>query len=579
MGQSLSFLTTLSLFSATIHAHCINDEDYVMPPGPEGEKHDCSSLTPQDCRETPGCKWNGPDPDTIHLKSLTMPTVEDGRLKKPLAPIDAITEYIGDYVCYEQLKKQMPGMYEAVLEKFTENPDDVLKITAPPAKSGIPQLASVGKPYIEKKYRRDPIPLLTYSRPTLDTETLRGHDELKITKEMFTLDNLVSIAYIAWWDALWMNNDRFAFGGSLSSTSHPDNMMLYKEGESPRRVFVPIDQGFARTIIDGWFDWEERAKKKIRFTPSGWDVAKMWVFQTKAKEPSASEAWRRWYKGWLRPERYEGENRRAEELLRFNSAYFPQAIKGFKALDLRNKISHIINTIWTVKGVDLCQDMGAIIKKEFAEDPTHGLLKDTNMKKATERAFDLVKTVIGKQIDACTGLPERLGDEYDTLKSNAAPMWKAIEEARGKHALLSEFLEGKAFIDAFKPHSSSTAKHMQYDDVLDMNIESKDVGQDSDDLYDDEADGIYAHHSLHVDDPNHFHSLISGKYNDDVSGSGSYYLIGGVVGASSVIIIMLIFCLGLTFGMIIYWGYSQKRALDVKRNKGEMRNWIDDNED
>eukprot|EP01083_Nonionella_stella_P170311 579343_1 len=89
-------------------------------------------------------------------------------------------------------------------------------------------------------------------------------------------------------------------------------------------------------------------------------------------------------------------------------------------------------------------------------------------------------------------------------------------------------------------------------------------------LFDDDI------HSLPFDD--HSHPLISGEYIDG-SGSGSSLLIGGVVGASAVVIIMLIFCLGLAFGMIIYWGYSQKRALDVKRKKGEMRNWIEDDED
>eukprot|EP01083_Nonionella_stella_P035622 97169_1 len=88
---------------------------------------------------------------------------------------------------------------------------------------------------------------------------------------------------------------------------------------------------------------------------------------------------------------------------------------------------------------------------------------------------------------------------------------------------------------------------------------------------------VYTGHSLRFDEANHYQP-IRGEYNE-VSGSGSPLLIGGVVGASAVVIIMLIFCLGLAFGMIIYWGYSQKRALDVKRNKGEMRNWIDDDED
>eukprot|EP01083_Nonionella_stella_P047265 126490_1 len=83
---------------------------------------------------------------------------------------------------------------------------------------------------------------------------------------------------------------------------------------------------------------------------------------------------------------------------------------------------------------------------------------------------------------------------------------------------------------------------------------------------------MYADYSDYV---HHYEPVIGGEY-DDVLGSGSPLLIGGVVGASAVVIIMLIFCLGLAFGMIIYWGYSQKQTLDVKRRKDEMRNWIDD---
>eukprot|EP01083_Nonionella_stella_P116641 346728_1 len=91
----------------------------------------------------------------------------------------------------------------------------------------------------------------------------------------------------------------------------------------------------------------------------------------------------------------------------------------------------------------------------------------------------------------------------------------------------------------------------------------------------------HSHHSLPFDGPNHYQPFISGEYND-VSGSESSFsslFIGGVVGASAVVIILLVFCLGLVFGMSIYWGYSQKTALDVKRKKVEMRNWIDDDED
>eukprot|EP01083_Nonionella_stella_P069729 186088_1 len=80
---------------------------------------------------------------------------------------------------------------------------------------------------------------------------------------------------------------------------------------------------------------------------------------------------------------------------------------------------------------------------------------------------------------------------------------------------------------------------------------------------------IHSAHSLPFDDRSHYQQRIGGEYaGDDVSGSGSPLLIGGVVGASAVVIIMLIFCLGLAFGMIIYWGYSQKRALDAQKKKG-----------
>eukprot|EP01083_Nonionella_stella_P106052 305491_1 len=87
-------------------------------------------------------------------------------------------------------------------------------------------------------------------------------------------------------------------------------------------------------------------------------------------------------------------------------------------------------------------------------------------------------------------------------------------------------------------------------------------------MFDDSFD--YQHHG-------DIHSVHSLPFDDYKPGSESSLLIGGVVGGSAVVIIMLIFCLGLAFGMIIYWGYSQKRALDVKRKKEEM-GWIDDEE-
>eukprot|EP01083_Nonionella_stella_P317485 1156285_1 len=66
-------------------------------------------------------------------------------------------------------------------------------------------------------------------------------------------------------------------------------------------------------------------------------------------------------------------------------------------------------------------------------------------------------------------------------------------------------------------------------------------------------DELNYNYDAYVAHPDPLHPVISGEYTD-VSRSGSSLLIGGVFGASAVVIIMLIFCLGLAFGMIIYWG-------------------------
>eukprot|EP01083_Nonionella_stella_P065577 171952_1 len=43
---------------------------------------------------------------------------------------------------------------------------------------------------------------------------------------------------------------------------------------------------------------------------------------------------------------------------------------------------------------------------------------------------------------------------------------------------------------------------------------------------------------------------------------------GGLMGASAVIVVMLVFCVGLAFGLVICWGYSrQKKALEKSKDK------------
>eukprot|EP01083_Nonionella_stella_P239848 839069_1 len=107
--------------------------------------------------------------------------------------------------------------------------------------------------------------------------------------------------------------------------------------------------------------------------------------------------------------------------------------------------------------------------------------------------------------------------------------------------------------------------HREYSDMYYHSSFGESVGDQYDD-YSKQSTPFQPHQQFN--DLNHYNPLISGEYND-ASGSESSLLIGGVVGASAVVIIMLIFCLGLAFGMVIYWGYSQKRSLDVKRSKDE----------
>eukprot|EP01083_Nonionella_stella_P147842 467072_1 len=49
---------------------------------------------------------------------------------------------------------------------------------------------------------------------------------------------------------------------------------------------------------------------------------------------------------------------------------------------------------------------------------------------------------------------------------------------------------------------------------------------------------------------------------------GSPALIGGVIGASAIVAIMLVFCIGLACGMISYWRFTQKKTLE-ERMKNE----------
>eukprot|EP01083_Nonionella_stella_P105980 305196_1 len=82
-------------------------------------------------------------------------------------------------------------------------------------------------------------------------------------------------------------------------------------------------------------------------------------------------------------------------------------------------------------------------------------------------------------------------------------------------------------------------------------------------------DDIHSAHSFQFDDPNHYDPLIGEQYNN-IPRSGSPLLVGGVVGASAIIAILMIFCLDLACGMILYLRCTRKKASNPKRTEKGM---------
>eukprot|EP01083_Nonionella_stella_P260309 887721_1 len=144
------------------------------------------------------------------------------------------------------------------------------------------------------------------------------------------------------------------------------------------------------------------------------------------------------------------------------------------------------------------------------------------------------------------------------------------EEQEERVRLTSKSLKGAApgsdsgveyFGSPPDPSASASTSHLSEFNVFDDSFRYQ--------LY----DGTQSYSSQPFYDRNQY----PGEYND-VSGSGSPMLIGGVVGASAVAVIILIFCIGLACGVVIYWGFTQKMALNEKKEKEEM-SWVDnDNE-
>eukprot|EP01083_Nonionella_stella_P280197 953083_1 len=56
---------------------------------------------------------------------------------------------------------------------------------------------------------------------------------------------------------------------------------------------------------------------------------------------------------------------------------------------------------------------------------------------------------------------------------------------------------------------------------------------------------------------------------------GEYYnglMLGGVIGGGSIVAILVVFCLGLAFGMLVCFGYQQKKSLEESKNEDWRQN-------
>eukprot|EP01083_Nonionella_stella_P041720 113011_1 len=150
----------------------------------------------------------------------TLVKTEGGRLKKDCAPIEAITEYIGDYAMYRELMTRLPNEYTAVLSAMTNQRDLQISHSSYVAMTYVlPSFADFGPQHASPtEQRHQPIQtVLEYSRPFFEAEPYK---QSKITLDLFPMSNLCAIAIIAWLDMYSMNIDRFRIPHQPKTTEY-----------------------------------------------------------------------------------------------------------------------------------------------------------------------------------------------------------------------------------------------------------------------------------------------------------------------------------------------------------------------
>eukprot|EP01083_Nonionella_stella_P000901 2569_1 len=171
-------------------------------------------------------------------------------------------------------------------------------------------------------------------------------------------------------------------------------------------------------------------------------------------------------------------------------------------------------------------------------------------------------------------------DAYDDEEENAftsvseCARYLNYEYATDGSVVLYDFFTGKQY----SPETMSLQADDQDGDAKDLveyNGDNVDLGQHahSEDyqFVFDHSDGKRADFArLRTDDDHTDYDGYMLPVIEEVNSGGAYekdLVLGGVIGSSAVIVVMLVFYIGFTFGLVVYWGYIQKKALDASKDK------------
>eukprot|EP01084_Bolivina_argentea_P047775 88057_1 len=193
---------------------------------------------------------------------------------------------------------------------------------------------------------------MEYSRPLYEAD---NYSPTRITKDVFTVRNVEEVAVIAWLDYLLMNNDRFSLFNTKKVENTKNVMLISKSRSTGRFVYLPIDQGFCRQLTAAWYHWLPIASTRYASWPKypkpykQLIYSEQWIKNGNDKTPPA-KIWMKNYKKWIK------NQNKAENFVDANHKYFPNDAA------LRQTAAEIIGIYWNVNGVELCADIGILVR-------------------------------------------------------------------------------------------------------------------------------------------------------------------------------------------------------------------------